>query len=95
MTGKNPDRHWKAADYKMSGQFKRIEIEQAELLKTIDGNLADMKSHLAPKKTVSADEANQCFFQTYNELEENRQQQRLLLKPKYFENFSTVTPSVS
>ena len=52
-----------------------------------------MKSHLS-QKTVSADKAYQCFFETYNELEENRQQQRLLLKPTQFENFDSNTKRI-
>ena len=75
MAGKGPDRHWKTADYKMSGQLKRLESEQSELLKTFDGHLADVKSQLAQKIAVSAERAYQCFFETYDELEENRQQQ--------------------
>ena len=88
MTGKSPDRKWKTSDYKMSGQLKRQESEQAKLIKTFDGHFADVKSQLAQKKTVSAERAYQCFFETYDELEENRQQQKLILKRKYFENFN-------
>ena len=57
MAGKSPDRHWKMADYNMSGQLKRLESEQAELLETFDGHLADVKSQLAQKKAVSAERA--------------------------------------
>ena len=32
-----------------------------------------------------------CFFETFDNLEDNRQQQRWLLKPKYFENFDNDT----
>ena len=63
MTGMSPDRHWKTADYKMSGQLKKLENEQAELLKKFDGHLADVKSQLAQKKAVSAERAYQCFFE--------------------------------
>ena len=35
--------------------------------------------------------AYRCFFETYGNLEDNRQQQRLLLKPKYFESFDNDT----
>ena len=66
----------------MSGQLKRLESDQAELLKTFDGHLADVKSQLAQKKTISTDSAYKCFFETNDELEENRKQQRLLLKQK-------------
>ena len=95
MAGKSPDRHWRTADYKMSGQLKRLESEQAELLKPFDGHLADVKSHLAQKKTVSAEKTYQCFFQTYHKLEENRQQQRLLLKLKKFEIFDNDAKRIS
>ena len=61
MAGKSPDRHWETTDYKMSGQLKKLENEQAELLKIFDGHLAYVKSHLAQKKPVSADKAYQCF----------------------------------
>ena len=91
MTGKSPDRHWKMTGYKISGQLKRLECEPAELLKIFDGHLADVKSQLAQKKTISAERAYKCFFQTYDELEENRKQQRLLLKQKYFDKFDSDT----
>ena len=65
---KNPDRHWKTADYKMSDQLKKLESEHAELLKTFDGYLADVKSQLAQNKTISAEKANQCSFKNYDEL---------------------------
>ena len=35
--------------------------------------------------------AYRCFFEMYDNLEDNRQQQRLLLKPKYFESFDNNT----
>ena len=91
MAGRSPDRHSKTADYKMSGQLKRLEKEHAELLKTFDGHLADVKNQLAQKKTISAERTYQCFFEAYDELEENRKQQRLLLKPKCFEIFDSDT----
>ena len=86
MTGKSPDRHWKIGDCKMSGQLKKLQNEQAELLKTFDGHLADVKNHLAQNKTVSAERAHQCFFEKYDDLKKIRQQQRQLLKPKYLES---------
>ena len=71
----------------MSGKLKKLESEQTELLKKIDKHLADVKSQLAQKKTISAVTAYQCFFETYDEIEENRKQQWVLLKPKYSEIF--------
>ena len=40
---------------------------------------------------MTAEGAYRCFFETYDNLEDNRQQQRLLLKPKYFESFDKDT----
>ena len=40
---------------------------------------------------MTAEGAYRCFFETYDKLEDNWQQQRLLLKPKYFENFDNDT----
>ena len=87
MAEKNPERHWKTSDYKMSGQLKILEREQAELLKTFAGYLAEVKNHLAQKKTVPVEKTYQGFFETYDELKENRQQQRLLMKLNFFENY--------
>ena len=42
MAGQNPDRNWKTTDYKISGQLKKLENEQAELLETFDGHLAEV-----------------------------------------------------
>ena len=94
MSGKSPDRHWKTADFKMSGQLRKLESEQADLPKTFEGHLADVKSQLAQMKAVSAERAYQYFLETYDDLEENRKQQRLLLKPKYFEIFDSDTKRI-
>ena len=94
MAGKNLDRRWKATDYMIPGQLKKLENEQAELLETFNGHLADVKTHLTQKKTVSAEGAYQCFFETYDELDENRQQQRLPLKPMYFDSFDSDTKRI-
>ena len=75
----------------MTGQLKELESEHAELLKTFDGHLADVKSQLAQTKTISAERAYRCFFETYDELKETRQQQSIILKSKYFENFDSDT----
>ena len=95
MAGKSPDRYWKTTNYKMSESelqdVKKLESEQAELLKTFDGHVADVKSQLAQKKTISSERAYQCFFETYNELEGNRKQKRQLLKTKYLESFDGDT----
>ena len=40
---------------------------------------------------MTAEGAYRCFFETYDNLEDNRQQQRLILKPKYFESFDKDT----
>ena len=71
----------------MSGQLKRLESQQVELLKTFDRHLPDVEKHLAQNKTVHAERAYRWFFETYDELEKNRRQQRQFLKPKYLESF--------
>ena len=81
MAGKCPDRHWRMTECKMSGQLKKPENEQAKLLKTFDGHLVQMKIHLAQNKTVSAERTHQCFFETYNNLEENRTAVESLSRP--------------
>ena len=91
MAGKSPDRHWKTTDYKMSGQLKKLEKKQTELLKTFDRHDADVKAQLAENKSVTAERVYRWFFETYDELEENRQQQRKLLKPKYLDSFDADT----
>ena len=50
IAGKRLDRLWKTTYYKMSSQLKNLETEQAEMLKTFDGHLADVKSHSAQNK---------------------------------------------
>ena len=94
MAAKSPDRHWKTAYYKMSGQLKRLESEQAELPKTFHGHLADVTGHLSQKKTVFAERAYQCFFETYDDLKKRRQQQRQLLKPKYLDSLDNDTKRI-
>ena len=44
---------------------------------------------------MTAEIAYRCFFETYDNLEDNRQQQRLLLKPKYFESIDNNTKRMS
>ena len=40
---------------------------------------------------MTAEGAYRCFFEKYDKLEDNRRQQSLLLKPKYFESFNNYT----
>ena len=56
----NPDRHWKTVDYKVSGQVKILESEQAELTKIFDRHLADVNSDSVNSwlRTVSAEIAH-------------------------------------
>ena len=91
MASKSPNRHWKTADWKASGQLKTLEKEQADLLKSFSRHLNELEGYLTQNKTMTAEGAYRCFFETYDDLEDNRQQQRLLLKPKYFENFDNDT----
>ena len=91
MASKSPNRHWKTADWKASGQLKTLEKEQADLLKSFSRHLNELEGYLTQNKTMTAEGAYRCFFETYDKLEDNRQQQRLLLKPKYFESFDNDT----
>ena len=91
IAGENPDRHWKTTVYKKSGQLRRLEIEQIKLFSIFDRLLAEVKSHLAQNKTVYAERAYQCFFETYGDLEIKRQQHRQLLKPKFLQSFDADT----
>ena len=91
MASKSPNRHWKTADWKASGQLKTLEKEQADLLKSFSRHLNELEGYLTQNKTMTAESAYRCFFRTYDDLEDNRQQQRLLLKPKYSENFDNDT----
>ena len=91
MASKSPNRNWKTADWKASGQLKTLEKEQTDLLKSFSRNLNELEGYLTQNKTMAAEDAYRCFFETYDNLEDNRQQQRLLLKPKYFENFDNDT----
>ena len=91
MANKSPNRYWKTADWKASGQLKTLEKEQVDLLKSFSRHLNELEGYLTQNKTMTAEGAHRCFFETYDDLEENRQQQRLLLKPKYFESFDNDT----
>ena len=51
----------------MSGQFKILESEQAELLKTFDRHLADVESHFTQNQKVSAERSYRCFFDSWNQ----------------------------
>ena len=86
MASKSPNRHWETADWKARGQLKKLEKEHVDLLKSFSRHLNDLEGFLTQNKTMTAEGAYRCFFETYN-----RQQQRLLLKPKYFESFDNDT----
>ena len=94
MASKSPNKHWKTADWKASGQLKTLEKEQADLLKPFSRHLNELEGYLTQNKTMKAEGAYRCFFETSDNLEDNRQQQRLLLKPKYFENLDNDTTRI-
>ena len=91
MASKSPKRHLMTADLKASGKLKTLEKEQADLLKSFSRHLNELEGYLTQNKTMTAEGAYRCFFETYDNLEDNRQLQRLLLKPKHFENFDNET----
>ena len=68
-----------------------LEKEQADLLKSFSRPLNELEGYLTQNKTMTAEGAYRCFFETYDNLEDNPQQQRLILKPKYFESFDNDT----
>ena len=94
MASKSPNRQWKTADWKASGQLETLEKEQADLLKSFFRHLNELEGYLTQNKTMRAESAYRCFFETYDNLEDNRQQQRLLLKPKYVESFDNDTKPI-
>ena len=85
------NRQRKTADWKASGQLTTLEKEQFDLLKSFSRYLNELEGFLTQNKTMTAEGACRCFFETYDDLEDNRQQPRLLLKPKYFESFDNDT----
>ena len=86
MASKSHNRHWKTADWKASSQLKTLEKEQADLLKSFSRHLNKLEDYLTQNKTTTTEDPYRCLFETYDNLEDNRQQQRLLLIPKYFDN---------
>ena len=91
MASKSPSRHWKTVDWKTSGQLKTLEKEQADLLKFFSRRVTELEGYLKQSKTMNAKSAYRGFFETYDNLETNRKQQRLPLKPTYFEAFDNDT----
>ena len=91
MAGDSPYRQEKTADYKISGQIQRLESERAELLKGFDKHPADVETQLSKNKALSAEREYQRFSGTYDDLEENSQLQRQLIKPEYLEYFDGDT----
>ena len=91
MAGKSPDRQTWKCDWRVSGQFKQLENEQNDLLKQFSRYRAEQESYLAQKKTMTGIQAYKCFYETFDQLEENRSNQMELLKPKYQEPFASDT----
>ena len=75
MASKSPNKHWKTANWMASGQLKTLEKEQADLLKSFSRHLSELEGYLTQNKTMTAEGAYRCFFETYDNLEDNRQQQ--------------------
>ena len=66
MSGKNPDKHLKTAAYRISGQLKRLENEQAELFRKWTDILSILKN-TQPRTKNSACQmkrTNPSFFET-------------------------------
>ena len=86
MAGRGPDRHWKTADYKMSGQLKRLEIEHAELLKTLG-------TPCWCEKSIGSEENNLCrknismFLRNLRWTRRKRKTAEVTTKTNVFRNF--------
>ncbi len=91
MAGESPDRQTWKTDRRVAGQFKQLEKEQKELLKQFSRYQAEQESYLAQKKTMTGIQAYKCFYETFDQLEENRSNQMELLKPKYQDPFASDT----
>ena len=51
MAGKSPRKHWKTVDLKSTGQLKRLEKKQADLLKLLSKQHTELEGYLIKKKT--------------------------------------------
>ena len=91
MAGKSPDRQTWKTDRRVAGQFKQLEKEQKDLLKQFSRYQAEQESYLAQKKTMTGIQAYKCFYETFDQLEENRSNQMKLLNPNYQEPFTSDT----
>ena len=91
MASKSPSRHRKTVDWKTSSQLKTLENEQADLLKLFSSHLNELEGYLTQNKTMNAKSAYRGFVETYDNLEANKRQKMLLLKPKYRESFDNDT----
>ena len=89
MASKCPSKHWKTVDWKTSGQLKTLEKKQADLLELFSRPVTKLEGYLTQNTTMTAESSYRGFFQTYDNLEANRKQQRLLLKPKYLKAFDS------
>ena len=79
MASKRPAK-LEIVDCKASGQLKTLKKEQAYLLKLFSRLLTKLERYLAQNKfsllkIFTIERAYQCFFETYNNLEYNKQQQ--------------------
>ena len=91
MAGKSPDRQTWKCDWRVSGQFKQLEKEQKDLLKQFARYQAEQEGYLAQKKTMTGIQAYKYFYETFDQLEENRSNQMKLLNPKYQQPFASDT----
>ena len=91
MAGESPDRQTWKTDRRVAGQFKQLEKEQKDLLKQFSRYQAEQEGYLAQKKTMTGVQAYKHFYETFDQLEENRSNQMKLLNPKYQEPFASDT----
>ena len=94
MASKSPSRHWKTVFWKASGQLKTLQKKEADLPKVFSRRLTEREGYLTQNKAMTLKGVYQFFFETYDKLEANKNQQRLLFKPKYLEAFDNDTKRV-
>ena len=75
----------------MEGEWSTQDVRERASCPTQVFLQTPQRARRLPDKTMTAEGAYQCFFETCDNLEDNRQKQRLLLKQKYFESFDNDT----
>ena len=75
----------------LEDEWSTEDVREADLLKLFSRRLTELEGYLNKNKTMTAKSAYRVFFETYDNLQANRKQQGLLLKPKYLDAFDIDT----